>query len=42
MSRPRLTSLRPFMGPAKFTTRTITAADGRPSMADALRHLASV
>lgn len=36
-----MTDLRPFMGPTKFTTWTITAADGRPGMADALRHLAS-
>jgi hypothetical protein len=36
-----MTSLRPFMGPTKFVTWTISAAHGRPSMADALEHLAS-
>ena len=34
-----MTSLRPFMGPTKFTTWKITAADGRPSMAGALQRL---
>jgi dihydrofolate reductase len=32
-----MTSLRPFMGPTKFTTWKITAADGCPSMASARR-----
>jgi hypothetical protein len=36
-----MTSLEPLMGPTKFVTWTISAADGRPSMADALEHLAS-
>ena len=36
-----MTSLKPYMGPTKFVTRTISAADGRPSMAGALEHLAS-
>jgi hypothetical protein len=36
-----MTSLRPFMGPTKFVTWTISAADGRPTMAAALDHLAS-
>ena len=36
-----MTSLKPHMGPTKFVTRTISAADGRPSMAGALDHLAS-
>ena len=34
-----MTSLRPLMGPTKFTTWEITSADGRPSMAGALQHL---
>ena len=34
-----MTSLRPLMGPTKFTTWEITAADGRPSMAGALQRL---
>jgi len=34
-------SLKPFMGRTKFVTWTISAADGRPSMAAALEHLAS-
>ncbi len=37
-----MTSLKPLMGPTKFVTWTIPAADGRPSMAAALEHLASV
>ena len=36
-----MTSLKPFMGPTKFVTWTISAADGRPTMAGALEHLAS-
>jgi hypothetical protein len=36
-----MTSLRPFMGPTKFVTWTITAADGRPGLAGALERLAS-
>ena len=36
-----MTSLRPYMGPTKFVTWTITAADGLPAMAGALEHLAS-
>jgi hypothetical protein len=36
-----MTSLKPYMGPTKFVTWTISAADGRPSMAGALEHLAS-
>ena len=36
-----MTSLKPLMGPTKFVTWTISAADGRPSMAGALKHLAS-
>jgi hypothetical protein len=36
-----MTSLKPIMGPTKFVTWTISAADGRPSLADALKHLAS-
>jgi hypothetical protein len=36
-----MTSLKPHMGPTKFVTWTISAADGRPSMAGALDHLAS-
>jgi hypothetical protein len=36
-----MTSLKPFMGPTKFVTWTITAADGRPSFDGALEHLAS-
>lgn len=36
-----MTSLRPFMGPTKFVTWNISAADGRPTMAGALEHLAS-
>ena len=34
-------SLKPVMGPAKFVTWTIYAADGRPSLAGALERLAS-
>jgi len=36
-----MTSLRPFMGPTKFATWRISAADGRPSLAGALQRLAS-
>jgi hypothetical protein len=36
-----MTSLKPYMGPTKFVTWTISAADGRPSMTGALDHLAS-
>jgi heme-degrading monooxygenase HmoA len=36
-----MTSLKPYMGPTKFVTWTISAADGLPSMAGALEHLAS-
>jgi hypothetical protein len=36
-----MTALKPVMGPTKFVTWTISAADGRPSMAGALEHLAS-
>jgi len=36
-----MTSLRPVMGATKFVTWTATAADGRPSMADAVEHLAA-
>jgi Domain of unknown function (DUF3291) len=35
-----MTSLRPFMGPTRFATWTISAADGRPSLAGALQRLA--
>ena len=34
-------SLKHFMGPTKFVTWTATAADGHPSMAAALEHLAA-
>jgi quinol monooxygenase YgiN len=36
-----MTTLKPYMGPTKFVTWTISAADGRPSMAGALDHLAA-
>jgi hypothetical protein len=36
-----MTSLKPFMGPTKFVTWQISAADARPSMTGALEHLAS-
>ena len=36
-----MTSLRPFIRPTKFVTWTISTADGRPSMAAALEHLAA-
>jgi hypothetical protein len=36
-----MTSLKPFMGPTKFVTWTASAADGRPSMAAAVEHLAA-
>lgn len=35
-----MTSLKPFMGPTKFVTWEISAADERPSMTSALEHLA--
>jgi hypothetical protein len=36
-----MTSLKPSMGPTKFVTWMISAADGRPSMAGTLDHLAA-
>ncbi len=36
-----MTSLKPVMGPTKFVTWRISAADGRPSMAAALERLAA-
>jgi heme-degrading monooxygenase HmoA len=36
-----MTSLHPYMGPTKFTTWRISAADGRPSLASALDRLAA-
>jgi hypothetical protein len=36
-----MTSLKPVMGPTKFVTWQISAADGRPTMAGALGHLAA-
>jgi hypothetical protein len=36
-----MTSLMPFMGPTKFVTWTIPAADGRPNIAGGPEHLAS-
>jgi heme-degrading monooxygenase HmoA len=36
-----MSSLKPLMGPTRFVTWTISAADGRPSMAGALEHLGS-
>jgi hypothetical protein len=36
-----MSSLKPFMGPTKFVTWRISAADGRPTMAGALQHLAA-
>jgi len=36
-----MTSLKPVMGPTKFVTWTASAADGRPTMAAALEHLAA-
>jgi hypothetical protein len=36
-----MTSLKPVMGPTKFVTWTTSAADGRPSMAAGLEHLAA-
>jgi quinol monooxygenase YgiN len=36
-----MSSLKPLMGPTKFVTWTISAADDRPSMATALKHLAA-
>jgi heme-degrading monooxygenase HmoA len=36
-----MSSLKPFMGPTKFVTWRMSAADGRPTMAGALQHLAA-
>jgi hypothetical protein len=36
-----MTSLRPLLGPTKFTTWKISAADGRPNLAGALQRLTS-
>ncbi|HEY2638427.1 MAG TPA: hypothetical protein VGI66_00900 [Streptosporangiaceae bacterium] len=36
-----MSSLRPLMGPTKFVTWQASAADGRPTLAGALQHLAS-
>jgi len=36
-----MTSLKPLMGPTKFVTWTVSAADGRPGLAAALEHLAA-
>ena len=36
-----MTSLKPYMGPTKFVTWSIGAADGRPSLAGALQRLTS-
>lgn len=36
-----MTSLKPVMGPTKFVTWQISAADGRPTMAGALEQLAA-
>jgi heme-degrading monooxygenase HmoA len=36
-----MASLHPHLGPTKFTTWTISAADGRPSLTGALQHLTS-
>jgi hypothetical protein len=36
-----MTSLKPYMGPTKFVTWSISATDGRPSLAGALECLAS-
>jgi hypothetical protein len=36
-----MTSLKPLMGPTKFVTWRISAADGRPNLASALERLAS-
>lgn len=36
-----MASLKPVMGPTKFVTWTISAADGRPNMAGGLEHLAA-
>jgi hypothetical protein len=35
-----MTSLKPVMGPTKFVTWRISAADGRPTVAGAVEHLA--
>jgi hypothetical protein len=37
-----VTSLRPLMGPTRFTTWKISAADGRPNLAEALQRLTSM
>jgi Domain of unknown function (DUF3291) len=34
-----MTSVKPLMGPTKFITWTISAADGRPTMAGAIERL---
>jgi Domain of unknown function (DUF3291) len=36
-----MTSLKPYMGPTKFITWSVTAADGRPTLTGALQRLAS-
>jgi hypothetical protein len=36
-----ISSLKPLMGPTKFVTWQITAADGHPTLAGALERLAS-
>jgi hypothetical protein len=36
-----MSSLKPLMGPTKFVTWQITAADGHPTLAGALERLAS-
>jgi hypothetical protein len=36
-----MTSLKPFMGATEFVTWSISAADGRPSLAGALTRLTS-
>jgi quinol monooxygenase YgiN len=36
-----MSSLKSLVGPTKFVTWTISAADGRPSMPSALEHLSS-
>jgi hypothetical protein len=36
-----MTTLKPYMGPTKFVTWSISATDGRPSLAGALERLAS-
>jgi hypothetical protein len=36
-----MSSLKPLMGPTKFVTWTISAADSRPTMAGAFERLSS-